>query len=1028
MSQLIQLPFKAGIDEGTDPKQLPPGTLKIGENVRQDKAGRVRKRFGATGIDTRDLDGGAVEGERILRIGKALVLSDGVDVIPSLGASGSKWSRVDRVPSLVSTAHPLIDMTTTTSQATVAISGSFRITVYSTALAGFAVAPAGAIYVQIDDHETGAVVMPPTLVNASASQPRIFETGTSVVYIAYVTAAGDLKITALNPSFQTFSFAPTTLKAGVGVWDGVFAGGLLYFACSTAAGLVAERWNPNPVWTQTHTIALAGAATYKAIAVDVTGGVNMRVVYSTTAPTTRVFTLLASNLAIVAGPTIVFGTEAVALAVIGTITGQMIVASTSVDSVLFHLLTRSAVVDDTTHAIVTTAGYERTYHVAIASRLFEVNFRYYFAATVAVIPPTIATSNDTEVSPHSTVVIECNPHVDSTAAPVPHRRMGTLESRTSEIQLYAVTQPSTDSDGRVHIMTARKQREPVGTEAVPLGVVCHVLEERGADWCATLDVSESALAVAASPFFLDGGSAHPYGFIHEPDILTANKGIAGTGSMLAGDYIYCCVYEWRDSRGVLHRSAPSAVVRVTGVVATGSVVLRIAQTSIDCKQSATSGFGSAAVSPVRIVIYRGTAGGNALFRLTHEPTFNFQYNDPASASVTFTDQKSDLSIASAGPVIRLDSRPQLYTGSELAEVNPGAATTGTVHRNRAWLVSADRRTVQFSKKIDEDVSVAPGFNEELVLLFTSDKYFLASLDDKLVAGGDCIDIVYGDGPASDGSGIDWQIQRLHSDIGCTNPKSVAVIPPGLVFRSSRGFELLDRGLNVTYIGTPVEDTLAAYPVVTSAVLVPNEQEVRFTCTSEDGATGVVIVLNYAFRAWYVRKFWNDATALFDAPFVDAALVDGVYTMLSGDGSLWQESASVFYDDPLSGGDHYVSMKVAVPVYPTGAGGWHRLRSVQIVGESKTHHKLVIEASRDFVEAYEQQKVFADGTPPTSPGPIEQARMTLRHQKRQAAVITIYDLAPDTEALTTGEGPILSALDVYFEPKEGPAKLAAGKKG
>ena len=55
-------------------------------------------------------------------------------------------------------------------------------------------------------------------------------------------------------------------------------------------------------------------------------------------------------------------------------------------------------------------------------------------------------------------------------------------------------------------------------------------------------------------------------------------------------------------------------------------------------------------------------------------------------------------------------------------------------------------------------------------------------------------------------------------------------------------------------------------------------------------------------------------------------------------------------------------------------------------------------------------------------------MTLKNQKRQAAVITVYDLAPDTESMGTGEGPILSALAVYFEPKQGPAKLSAGKKG
>jgi hypothetical protein len=47
MGELIQLPFRAGIDEGTNPKQLPPGTLQVGTNIRQDKAGRIRKRFGS---------------------------------------------------------------------------------------------------------------------------------------------------------------------------------------------------------------------------------------------------------------------------------------------------------------------------------------------------------------------------------------------------------------------------------------------------------------------------------------------------------------------------------------------------------------------------------------------------------------------------------------------------------------------------------------------------------------------------------------------------------------------------------------------------------------------------------------------------------------------------------------------------------------------------------------------------------------------------------------------------------------------
>lgn len=50
----------------------------------------------------------------------------------------------------------------------------------------------------------------------------------------------------------------------------------------------------------------------------------------------------------------------------------------------------------------------------------------------------------------------------------------------------------------------------------------------------------------------------------------------------------------------------------------------------------------------------------------------------------------------------------------------------------------------------------------------------------------------------------------------------------------------------------------------------------------------------------------------------------------------------------------------------------------------------------------QTKTFEDGSDVTSPDELEQAQVVLKHQKRQAAVVTIFDEAPDT-----GEGPILT---------------------
>jgi hypothetical protein len=1035
VSQLLQLPFRAGIDEGTDPKQLPPGTLKVGENVRQDKLGRIRKRFGITalGMGDGDLSGANIEAQRIIRGGKAIVVADTAELAVD---SDGDWKRIDRIPTLASTFVPIADTTRTTTQATTLIktwtssSNTYRVTVYSTGLTGYSAPANGALYVMVDNYETGAILMPPTLVDSSANYPRLFngDPTTAFVYIAYVTAAGSLRQRPLNVGTGELG-AAVALKAGVTIWDGVMLpgsnGATIVFAAVTATGVHIER-GPIATGVMTHSVNPSGAATYTAIAIEVDDADNVvSALYSDTTPNTYMTTRFASDLTAVAAPLAIVSAEGQALAVKDLGAGSALIAVTTIDATFFHLKTASYVIDQTTLNITGTTGSEITYHATIASRIFTIGSRYYMAATVAVIPPSIATTNDTAVSPHSAIVLELQPTLSTPTTEPPHRRAATLEARTSALQLNVVTQPSVDVEGRYHLAVARKQREPAEgiTEDIPLSAVIHRLEDLGEGWGASMPFGPSALVAASSPFFNDGASTYPLGFIHEPDIVDWSVGAAASGSMATGDYLYCFVYEWRDARGVLHRSAPSAIVTVTGVNANGSVILRVACTSLDSKQSpADVVLGAAGASPVRIVPYRSEVGGSTLYRLTHEPTYNVTLNDPASASVVITDTRADSSITGTTPTIALNTRPGLYTENELAEVNPAAATTGTVHGNRAWLLGGDRRTLQFSKRFEEDAGIAPGFNEEFVLLFTSDKYWLASLDDKLIVGGDHLDAVFGQGPASDGTGIDWSVQRIHSDTSCTSPRSVVVIPPGLVYRSPRGFELLNRNLVVEYIGGPVEDTLESYPVVTSAVLVPDEQEVRFTCTNDAGDEGVVIVLNYGYRAWYVRKYWNGSDA-YDRAFVDAALVDGTYYLVDYLGAVFEESTTSYLDDST-----YVSMKASVPVYPNGAAGWHRLRAVQVIGESKTHHKLNVEVSRDFATSAEQTETFEDGSTVTTPGPLETSRVTLKHQKRQAAVVTIYDSAPDNESVGTGEGPILELLALWVEPKRGLAKVPAAKKG
>jgi hypothetical protein len=953
-------------------------------------------------------------GVRLMPCGDSLALSDGTDVAVYTEAL-SKWQRMDRVPALTSTVRPFADTTRSTSQATQAAYGDLLIQVYSTAIADPASAPGnGVLYVQVDDSARGLRVLRPTLVDSSSSRPRVFVDGTTA-YILYVTAAGALTRKALDLTTMTLGSA-APLTTSVVNWDGVMRSGVAYLAIAKAAGLTAERWTlATP--TQVHTASVAGAATYSAVGIDATVGENCLVIYSTSAPSTRVATLLASDLTGLVGPTQIANVQSYAVSVLRTDATNMIAAYTALTAD-FAVYTATLSVSQTGHTTV-SGSFRRTYHLGLVSHLFAVGSRYYFAGAVVVIPPAIAASNDTEISPISAVVAEVETSNSPTWTP-PHRHVGTLESRTSAFPFSWVTQPATDSEDRVHLAVLRKQRDPVGTEAPPTSVVDHAIEEAGDDWGRPLAIGPNVLIPASAPFMFDGAATYAYGFTHEPVILSASAGGGGSGSMAAGDYVYACVYEWRDANGILHRSAPSASVRVASVPATGSVALTIACIGIDAKQSLNTNFGSTSTSPIRIAIYRTEAGGTVLYRLTHEPSYNVVHNDPTVESVDFTDDVADSSIASSSPPVVLSTRPQLYTSQELEEVNPSAALTGIIHRGRAWLLSADRRTLQATKEFEEDPELAPGCNEILTLLFDRPKYALASLDDKLVAfDEEGLDIVVGDGPDSLGNASDWQIVRVQSDVGCTNPRSVVTTPLGVMFQSSRGLELLGRDLTVVQIGSPVEDTLEDFPTITSAVLVPKESEVRWTANNAAGSAGYVIVYNYAFRAWYLR-FRGQLT-----PFVDAALVDGVYTLLRSNGVAYRENEASSLDDST-----FVQIRIEVPVYPAGPVGWHRLRSVQLVGKAMSKHSLTVAISRDFDSTTEQTKTFAVASDVTSTSnDLEQARVTLAIQKRQAAVLTIYDDAPASPAdYGTGEGPILEMMALHIERKEGPAKLPAGKKG
>ncbi|MBW2160616.1 MAG: hypothetical protein JRH14_11775 [Deltaproteobacteria bacterium] len=154
----------------------------------------------------------------------------------------------------------------------------------------------------------------------------------------------------------------------------------------------------------------------------------------------------------------------------------------------------------------------------------------------------------------------------------------------------------------------------------------------------------------------------------------------------------------------------------------------------------------------------------------------------------------------------------VYTwAGELAADAPDPSAGMAAASNRLWsLSSMDRRKVQYTKLLR--AGYAPEWNQNLSIRIPAAREKLnaiAALPDGrvLLFSPNTVHYVFGEGPSDTGQGAGFsEPAYLTSDLGCIDPASVLVGDYGCLFRSKRGFYLIDRQLSVTYVGLPYEDT------------------------------------------------------------------------------------------------------------------------------------------------------------------------------------------------------------------------------
>jgi hypothetical protein len=514
----------------------------------------------------------------------------------------------------------------------------------------------------------------------------------------------------------------------------------------------------------------------------------------------------------------------------------------------------------------------------------------------------------------------------------------------------------------------------------------------------------------------DGQQYVEHGFHVYPEAIVATPSAVG-GAMGAGIYNYAVTYEWPDNNGNTQISTPSIVYSVTVPgTALGSVQHTIPTLRLTKK------------SRVKIVVYRtqGTTNGTLLFRVTSAAVP--LYNDPTVDTVTFTDTLADASIGSNG----LMYTQPLVSGTNpvLPNSAPPSCSLIATFANRVVLAGLDDSfSLAYTKAAVSGIPME--FASILTLRCDPDGgpiTAIARMDDKLVIfKKTSIFYITGQGPTATGDQNDFgtPISIPSGDVGCVSQNSIVSTPVGLLFQSLNGIYLLDRGLNVSYKGAPVE-AFNALPI-TSATLVPN-QWVIFT-TNTDKA----IVYDYYYDQW--STFTNHSATDSDTYLGS----NNALVIANPNGTIYLQTPSTFTDN----GVPIKFRALTAKINPGVLQGYQRVYHAFLLGQYKGSHTLSVQCLFDYDDTFTAMTLIpADATLGTgvtfgTPSPfgidspfggassgqqVYQFRLDIL-RKCQSVQFDITDLQTNPG----NEGFSLSALSLLVGVKQGGMKVPAIKQ-
>jgi hypothetical protein len=1009
-AQLLEVPFRKGLDTKTNAKLVLAGTLLALENGIFTEAGTIKKRNGYIPL-AKDILGAAriQAGEALAHYNQELLLFNSGEVY-SFSAGANQWIDRGFISPITAKTTPVIRNTYSQSNPDAATNGGITVAAWVDARGG--------VRASVIDDATNTVILADVSLNATAVRPRVvavqqsilvlYQNGANIIArslsVVSPTAFGaenvlatDGTATAANQHIDVCSSAfPTGGAGGVPIGAALFAyntgGTTVKVGYVRADGLLGQTSSGFPNVT-----AIAAEAGDKALTIQLqasTGAVYC--MYANATQGVRVAALFsdfsvklaASNVeaAVTTAQNVAFAFDAngnlrcfyevnAALAYntfvktasvtpAGAASGVAVFArgvglagkpwlhTTGVHVLLVHDPSPSASVN----------GLQNTYFLMRADGVIAGKFQY------------------------------------GSADRLQGGQIATVFTRSSS--LFSVVLPM------------RTQFVASGNTSYSLvGISQLSLTFGGANAYRSAQLGDSLLLAGGFLGCYDGYGVVENGFHLYPENVTWTPSAAG-GSMASGVYQIVVIWEWIDARGQTHRSAPSVPQSITVVGPTGSIAGVIPTLRMTAKTGTRTN--------VQAVVYSTTANGTVLFRTGNgagDPVTAPLYNDPTVDTIAYTRTVADASITT--------NQPLYAQGGILNNLAPPSGALIAATKNVALLAGLeDRRRCYVSKQFTRTEGVA----------FTGELYFdldptggeiaqVQAMDEKFIFLKQYqLEYVAGDPPDDSGqNGTFTNPVLITSDVGCVDPDSVAITPNGIVFKSQKGIYLLDRALSCTYIGAPVEKYNGNH--VVAATLVEATNQVRFLL--DDGVTA--LMWDYFFNEWSV--FTNHGG-------VDSSVwnATGNYVYLRPDGSVYQETPGIYQDAGVD-----IHLRLLTAWLRLGSlQGFQRVRKASFIGDFYSPHTLNIRIAYDYLPFYTQLKAWVPanvlaasvyGTGiygAQSPyggvsDPVNQWQIHLPQQRCEAVQFEILDVGSGS-----GQAYSLSGLLLEVALKKGSMKLPPSK--